>query len=247
MPLPADAAPSHLFLDELPAAGERRSLEGDEAHYLTRVCRARPGDVAHATDGRGGLARLRVVELRPEVVIEGEALDRVLARRTAWLLCGPPEGERGDWLVEKVAELGIAVLIPVNCERGAWADRGARLERWHRLAVAALRQSRRRFLLEIRPPISLGDVGSMLPAQAQRFLADPDGRPAAGWAPPAADASIGLVGPSEGLSRAEKDLSSRLGFDPIRLSGARLRAETAAVAWAAWWSGGETAIGVESI
>jgi 16S rRNA (uracil1498-N3)-methyltransferase len=247
MPLPADAAPSHLFLDELPASGERRSLAGDEAHYLARVCRARPGDVAHATDGRGGLARLRVVELRPLVVVEGEALDRIEARRTAWLFCGPPEGERGDWLVEKLAELGIAVLVPVNCERGGWADRGPRVERWRRLAIAALRQSRRRFLLEIRSPIPLAEVGPSLPEGALRFLADPDGRQVAGWAPPSAGASIGLVGPSEGLSRAERDLSSRLGFDPIRLSGARLRAETAAVAWAAWWSGGEAAIGVESI
>jgi 16S rRNA (uracil1498-N3)-methyltransferase len=245
--LPADAAPSHLLLDDLPAPGERRTIMGDEAHYLARVCRARPGDHAHATDGRGGLARVHIVDLRPDVVIEGETLDRGTPARIAWVLCGPPEGERGDWMIEKLAELGVAVLVPVNCERGGWADRHARATRWRRLAVAALRQSRRRFLMEIRPPLSLSQVGRELPPEGSRYLTDPTGRPAGGWAPPATGGSIALVGPSEGLSRAEKDFSSGLGFEPIRLSGARLRAETAAVAWAAWWTAGDSAPGFETV
>ncbi len=238
--MPADAAPSYLFLDELPSQGERATLTGDEAHYLARVCRARAGDFAHATDGRGGLARLRVLEVRPEVRIEVETFDRVEPARTAWVLCGPPEGERGDWLIEKLAELGVSVFQPVDCERGRWDAAAGRASRWQRLAVAALRQSRRRFLLELRTPVSLSEVGSGLPPEAARFLADPDGRPAGGWLPPAAGASIGLVGPSEGLSPGEKVSSRSQGFVPIRLSDGRLRAETAAVSWASWWTGGSS-------
>jgi 16S rRNA U1498 N3-methylase RsmE len=60
--LPADAAPSFLLLADLPDVGGRITLPEDESHYLTRVCRARAGELASGTDGRGGLATLRVVE-----------------------------------------------------------------------------------------------------------------------------------------------------------------------------------------
>ena len=235
--MPADAAPSYVWLAELPEPGARLTIAGDEAHYLARVCRARPGDAAHATDGRGGLARVRIVGVKPAVEVEGETLDRVQPVRTAWALVGPPEGERGDWLVEKLAELGVAVLQPVDCERGSWHPGPSRTDRWQRLAVAALKQARRRFLLTVLPPRRLAEGSLELPAGA-RFLADPEGRQAGGWGPPVTGASIGLVGPSEGLTEAEKDLSGRMGFERIRLSDGRLRAETAAVAWAVWWAGG---------
>jgi len=150
---------------------------------------------------------------------------------------GPPEGERGDWLVEKLAELGVSVFQPVDCERGRWSAGPGGEARWHRLATAALKQSRRRFRMNVLPARPLAAVAGELPGGA-RFLADPGGSPAGGWPPPGVGASIGLVGPSQGLSPAEREFGAGLGFEPIRLSDGRLRAETAAVAWAAWWSGG---------
>ncbi|MBI5708936.1 MAG: 16S rRNA (uracil(1498)-N(3))-methyltransferase, partial [Candidatus Eisenbacteria bacterium] len=113
--MPADAAPSFLYVAELPPAGATFELPPEEGRYLARVCRARAGERARATDGRGGLALLRLLDLRGAVTVEVEARDHHAPARTAHVLCGAPVAERGDWLVEKLAELGVARFQPVDC------------------------------------------------------------------------------------------------------------------------------------
>jgi 16S rRNA (uracil1498-N3)-methyltransferase len=236
--LPADAAPSFLLVAELPSAGEKLALAEDESHYLTRVCRVRPGERVSATDGRGGLALLRVLEGGRRTVVEVESCERSRATREAWVLAGAPEGERGDWMVEKLAELGVAVFQPIDCERGCWERMKGRSDRWRRLAVAALRQSRRRFLLEVRAPQRIAEALAGLPAGAGSWLADAAGSPASTLKPPREGVAVGLIGPAGGLSPAEREVAEARDFQPISLSDSRLRVETAALAWASWWSAG---------
>ncbi len=233
----AEAAPSFLYVPELPAAGAELLLAADEARYLTRVCRARAGEVAQASDGRGGLARLRLLEVRGGVRALVESREERGRGRRCHVLCGAPEGERGDWLVEKLAELGVERFQPVDAARGCWAAGGTRLERWRRLAVAALRQSRSAHLMEVRQPLALAEALSRVPREGGRWLADPGGALADHAGLGRIELAVGLIGPSGGLEPAERDHCVEQGFKPIRLAQARLRTETAALAWAALWAG----------
>ena len=235
--MPAEAAPSFVWVPELAPAGGRLTLSEEESHYVARVCRARVGDRLSATDGRGGLATLRMLELRPRAVAEVESCERADPARTAWVMAGAPQGERGDWMVEKLAELGVGVFQPLDCERGRWVGTKGRTERWRRLAIAALRQSRRRFLLEVRTPIPFAEALAALPSDARRWVGDASGPSAASLAPPRAGVAVGLVGPGAGFSPAERTRIASLEFVLIALSDSRLRTETAALAWASWWSG----------
>ena len=237
MPLPADAAPSWLRLPELGAAGERIEFSAEDLHYLLRVCRARAGERVTATDGRGGVA---VVLLEPEgAALAGrvESLERRQRSRVAWLLCGAPESGRGDWLVEKLAELGVAVFQPVECARGGWDRATRRRERWLRLATAALRQSRSPFQIELREPISLAEALDALPERGSRWLADQAG--SRGRSAGAAESpAVGAIGPAGGFDEEEWSSLRARSFEPIGLSESRLRSETAALAWASWWAAG---------
>ena len=192
-----------------------------------------------ATDGRGARAALRLIEVRRGVVVEIETVTREPARRRSWVLCGAPEGERADWLVEKLAELGIGRFLPVDTARGRWRMASGRRARWERLAIAALRQSRRSHLMAVEEPVPLQEALSSLPPGSSRWLADASGAAAGhGRTPTGAEPAIGLVGPSGGLDDGERQAALVAGFQPLRLSDARLRTETAALAWAVWWSGG---------
>jgi len=234
----AEATPSFVWVESLGDPGSTIALPRDESHYVARVCRARAGDAISLTDGRGGLATARVVKPAPPVVVEILEVQAAPARGgTSWLLCGAPEGRRDDWLVEKLAELGVAVFQPIDAARSSWGTAAGRIERWERLATAALRQSRRRYRLEVRAPVPLEAAVAALPAGAGRWVADPSGRPAGEFRPDPTLA-IGAVGPAEGFDPREVSHLMDQGFRPIALSDGRLRAETAAVAWAAWWSAG---------
>jgi 16S rRNA (uracil1498-N3)-methyltransferase len=236
--LVVEAVPALLYLPGLPEPGSRLELGAADAHYVARVCRARVGERVEATDGRGARAAVRVIEVRRGVVVEVEAVTREPARRRSWVLCGAPEGERADWLVEKLAELGIGRLLPVDVVRGHWRTASGRRARWERLAIAALRQSRRLHLMAVEEPVPLREALASLPPGSNRWLTDESGVAAAGRVPTGGDLMIGLVGPSGGLEDGERQAALAAGFQPLRLSDARLRTETAALAWAVWWSGG---------
>jgi 16S rRNA (uracil1498-N3)-methyltransferase len=233
--LPADAAPSRVWVAALPPVGSTLELSADESHYLVRVCRVRPGARVDATDGCGRVAELVVRATGRVVAAEVNSLDAQPRRRCAWVCCGAPEGERADWLVEKLAELGVAVFQPVDCERGAWRATPARLERWRRLARAALRQSRQAWLLDVREPLPIERLSDILPAGGTRSVADPAG---AAWITDFGEPCVIAVGPSGGLSGSEKDALRALEFRPIRLGDSRLRTETAALLLTGMWAVG---------
>jgi 16S rRNA (uracil1498-N3)-methyltransferase len=234
--LAPDAAPALIYLPDLPGPGARLTLPPPDAHYLARVCRARAGERAEATDGRGARATLRLLEVRGRVVAEVESLHREEPGRRSWVLCGVPEGERADWLVEKLAELGVERLVPVDGARGEWKKLGGRHARWERLAIAALRQSRRVHRLTVAEPLPLAQALGSLPAGCERWIADPSGARAEPARQVEAHLCVGLVGCSGGFEPEELAMALGEGFKPMRLSDGRLRTETAALAWAAWWS-----------
>ena len=235
MPSPAEAAPSIVFAPDLGEPGSSLTLSEAESHYLVHVCRARRGDRASATDGRGSLATLRLASTGTPVVAEVESLDRAERTRRAWVWCGAPEGERSDWLVEKLAELGVEVWQPIQSDRGRWRPRAARGERWRRLAIAAMRQSRGRFLMEVRDPVELDTALGRVPSDAGLWVASRDGRRPGGTAAEH-PLSVGAIGPAGGFTAAEESRLRDVGFEPICLADGRLRSETAALAWAVWWS-----------
>lgn len=230
----AEAAPSFLYLPALAGAGQSLTLDLDEARYVAKVVRARAGDRLTATDGAGLVATLVVESSRPEVVLRVDALEHWPPPAPRHLLCGAPEGERGDWLVEKLAELGVTHFQPVDTDRVSWPDH-LRQDRWARLAVAALRQSRSAWLMQLAEPLELAAaLLELLPES--RWLADPDGV-APGALPEPADAAVaGAVGPSSGFSDTELKLLATHGFVLVKLAAARLRTETAALALASRWA-----------
>jgi 16S rRNA (uracil1498-N3)-methyltransferase len=240
----SDAAPGFLHLRAFPAVGQEFEPDADEAHYLSRVVRARPGERVTASDGRGAVATLEVLVSRPEVRLRVLARESVTRASVCTLLCGAPEGDRADWLIEKLGELGVAVFQPVHTARAEWERADARRERWQRLAVAALRQSRSAWLLEIREPVALSDwlaQSTPVPAEGERrLLASPAGARAPDAAAPTQGVIVGAVGPSPGFSEDELKRLQMHGFESIALAGNRLRTETAAMALATWWAAADT-------
>jgi 16S rRNA (uracil1498-N3)-methyltransferase len=235
--LAAEATPALLYLPELPESGSRIALGAADTRYVARVCRARAGECVQATDGRGASAALRLLEVGRGVVVEVEAVTREPARRQSRVLCGAPEGDRADWLVEKLAELGMGCFQPVDTMRGQWRLGSGRRARWERLAIAALRQSRRLYLMAVEEPVPLEVALGSIPEGSVCWLADPSGAAAReGSAPAGGNPVVGLIGPSGGLEDGERRAAMDAGFRTVRLSDARLRTETAALAWAAWWS-----------
>ena len=241
--------PSFLHVPGLRSLGARFTLEGEEAHYVTRVVRAREAERLTASDGAGLVAVLRIERVRPDVVLVLESAREHPRPPSARVLCGAPEGVgagvggRADWLIEKLAELGVTDLQPLDTERARWpAGRDAR---WERLAVAALRQSRAAWRLAIHPATGLSEAMAAS-REPTRWLADPAGEPVAGRTPGADGEAVAAIGPAPGFTEPERKALRGSGFTPVRLAARRLRTETAAVAVAALWAAARSPAGEDA-
>lgn len=119
-------------------------LTTNQVHHLERVLRLKPGEVVGYTDGRGTVGR---------GVYEGGWVTRdqegTVPRPSPLTMAVPPPAsrERCRFLVEKLAELGVARLVWLSTQFGeGHVPHQAKAMSW---AVSALEQSRGGWLMEI--------------------------------------------------------------------------------------------------
>jgi len=150
-----------------------------------------------------------------------------------------PKGERADWMVEKLSELGAAAFIPLATARSVVHPEGrGKRERWQRLSIEAAKQSRRVGVMRIGELTSLEHAVAAARGGAGWYLSlDPRARPMAQVireAPPAPEYALTLfVGPEGGWTPQELSMMDEAGLAALRLTDTVLRVETAAVAAAA--------------
>lgn len=206
--------------------GDLAALDLDEAavHHLTAVLRVRAGESVGATDGRGSFVPcvFRLSGRRGGLEAVGPVV--VSAPRSPPVSVGlvPVKGDRPDWAVQKLTELGVDRIVIMTSARAVVRWEGPRLrshlDRMERVARSAVMQSRQVWLPEIT---GVSSVREMLAAGPGVALAHLGGG--------AMDASVQtvLVGPEGGWSEAELELAEGR---VVGLGASVLRAETAAVA-----------------
>jgi 16S rRNA (uracil1498-N3)-methyltransferase len=209
-----DGTKAHVFVDDLGAP----ELSPGDRHHLDRVLRLRAGDLITVSDGLGGW---RACRFGPELDIVGEVAHDPRPAPPVIVGFAVVKGERTEWAVQKLTEIGADVMVPFMSARSAvrWdigGDRAARhVERLRRVAREAASQSRRTWLPDVEEVTSFADVAGR-PGAA---LCDRAG------APPAPPYGIVLVGPEGGW--APEELA--VGLRRVRLGAHVLRAETGAV------------------
>jgi 16S rRNA (uracil1498-N3)-methyltransferase len=206
-------------------------LAGPEAHHLATVRRLRPGDrlCLFNGDGRQYPARVREVGRRQVTVevLEVEAPPRELPFRLT--VAAPlPKGDRAQFLVEKLTELGAAAFVPLSTARSVVQPREAKLDKLQRHVIEASKQCGRNVLMDVRPLLDWPSFCRAADLPARKYLAHPGTAPLA-QAPGGADAVL-AVGPEGGLSDDEVALARAAGWQALDLGPRTLRVETAALA-----------------
>lgn len=220
------------------AAGPRE-ITGTDHHYLFRVRRLPEGALVELFDGAGLRARgrVRVVE-RDRAVVDLEPPEPapVEAPLAITALVSLIKGERMEWCVQKLVELGAARVVPVRAARSVVRLDGARAEarqkRLQSIAADAARQCGRAVVPEVAPIADLAPAVAEAAGAELCILLDetePERGLAALVRPPLASAAV-LIGPEGSLTDEERAVAARAGFEAAGLGPRILRAETAAIA-----------------
>ncbi len=229
---------SDRYFAESPLVSNHAVLSGAEAHHLLHVMRAKVGTRVTLFDGSGwefDAVVERTGRSEVELAIAGrEEIDRE-ARIAVTLGVALPKGDRQKWLVEKVVELGVARLVPLETERGAAQPVENALERLRRGVIEACKQCGRNRLMAITEPKAWREFLDESRNVACRLVAHPGQAPLCKHGARSVPGEIAMlaVGPEGGFTDEEVALAVAQGWQPVDLGPRILRVETAAVALAA--------------
>lgn len=227
-----------FFVRDRRSPGELVAIEGGDAHKIAHVLRLRSGDRIEIVDSAAQLfsATLEVDGEGVRARLETLTDDTSAPRARIDVAQGIPKGAKMDYVVEKLGELGVRSLFPLQSERGVANDVSAsKLERWRRLAQTASAQCGRRDVMHVSDPVGMRELYTRMaeydvvlfpwealePEPLRRRL------PAllAG-----ADRILVVIGPEGGFSHAEAEAARAAGAHVISLGRTILRTETAALA-----------------
>src|SRR5579871_447892 len=119
------------------------TIQGPEAHHLATVRRLHIGDsvVLFNGDGNEYLAEIASIDRKAIAlnVLRVDMVNRELPIELT-IACAIPKGERADFLIEKLTEVGATELIPLETERSVVKPRETKIERWSRAVIEASKQ-----------------------------------------------------------------------------------------------------------
>lgn len=211
------------------------SLDEAQNRHMRDVLRVEAGEPIEVFDDAGRLGLAMVVRADPSgVVLEVSQVFQSGKKGLLTVASAIPKGERADWMIEKLSEIGVDRFIPLNCARSVVLPRGVnKIDRWARIAVESAKQSRRTGVMRIDPLTPLQALVDSLDSPAI-FLSTQQApslhqqltlRPS--------EALTLLIGPEGGWTPEEMAYMSSAGLLPARLTRTILRVETAAIIAAA--------------
>lgn len=216
---------------------ESVAFDSSEATHISKALRLKSGDRIELTNGMG---ELFLAELSMDKHHVSARVIEVLSVSDLFVplhlgIAPTKNADRIEWLVEKAVELGVGEISFLNC---AHSERSRiSMDRIHRVAIAALKQSRRTFLPKINESLDFLDWLKGVDSE-QRFIAHcMDNVPRT-----LLRDSIQLnasnvhstvciaIGPEGDFSETEVQAALAVSFQSVSLGSARLRTETAALA-----------------
>lgn len=208
-----------VYVDDL----HEPALSPEDRHHLGSVRRLRDGETVIACDGAGSYVACRARGGRSGFALEPDGAVSSTPAALPVLTVGfsLAKGDRTEWAVAKLAELGVDRIVPLVCERTVVRPEDGtgrrRADRLRRIAREAAMQARRLHVPTVDDVTTFAVATATSPAAA---LAEPGGGRLDLGHP------VVLVGPEGGWSRSERSL----GLAEVTLGPSVLRVETAALA-----------------
>ena len=217
------------------------SITGDLLIHLRGSLRVSIGETLWFGNGEGARYHAEVTQVSKREVT-GRILETIQepARRTPRLILGESllKSEKMDWVIQKVTELGVSKIIPIESRHSVIqmkADRvDHQLARWQRIALEAAQQSEQWHVPKIAQPRSLSELlANHATSTTILMLAERDegkSLQTVGLPQGTNGSVLALVGPEGGWSKEEKEVAQQAGVEMITLGQHILRSETAAMA-----------------
>ncbi len=229
---------TRLFIRSELQTGQAVELDKEQARYLGRALRLRPGDaliIFSAESGEFAAAVTTIGKSNAELMVGVAIPTNTESPLKVHLVQGVSRGERMDVVVQKATELGVKRISPVLTEYGVVKLDGSRASRrrehWQKIAESACEQCGRTRPPLIDEPLPLKTwFGSKTSETDVDLILKPNAATSmASLKAPTTKVCL-LIGPEGGFSDNEYEDAEISGFKAVSLGPRVLRTETAAIA-----------------
>lgn len=221
-----------VYLPAFKSGHSSITVEGSEFHHLVRVRRFEVADEVWLVNGFGVAALARIVAIREadldlKIIHEAESRGELDCELT--LAVANLKGDHLNLIVEKATELGVRQIIPLLTDHTI--KKGINRNRLERIAIAAMKQSRRSYLPKIHDLTPYDEfVEKSVDGLSLFCHASDTSLPLVSNRSLKKSKQINIfIGPEGDWSKDEIDLASVSDYTFTGLGPRRLRAETAAI------------------
>jgi 16S rRNA (uracil1498-N3)-methyltransferase len=205
------------------------TITGHEAHHMTNVLRLKAGDLVTLFNGNGHEYPARLESVHKNQIEAHLLEERMVQRerdRQLTIACPLPKGDRGQFLIEKLTELGVHTYIPLKTRRSVVHPGEGKMDKLERYVIEASKQCGRNVLMRIEPMCNWEEL--LTQHRSVKWLADMNGQSLNEM--PIANDMIIVLGPEGGWTDEERDKARAAQWHFINLGPTILRLETAALA-----------------
>ena len=197
-----------------------------------KALRHKEGDIVEITDGMGRMAKGKIAVAFPaDCLVNILEVKETEPRRLKLHIAVAPtkNSDRIEWFVEKSVEIGIERISFIICDHSERPK--IDLERLHRIAIAALKQSQTTLIPEMELLSFSEFIEKQKDSPAAKYIAWCDNENTAQFVNESVREGeiLLLIGPEGDFSENEIAVCKSLSFKEIKLGNRRLRTETAAL------------------
>jgi 16S rRNA (uracil1498-N3)-methyltransferase len=216
---------SVFFAPELRKGQQHFQLNEDESKHCIKVLRMQVGAEIRLINGKGLEAICQIQDAQPKRVVLSilESIEHPQTHELHIAMAPTKNMDRIEWFLEKATEMGLSKLTFLQCEHNE--RKAVNMERLQKIAVAAMKQSKRYYLPELENLMGFQDFISAHPngyfghcnAGEKIKLSAIE------------NSAVFLIGPEGDFSYKEIQLADKSGYKAVDMSAFRLRTETAAL------------------
>jgi len=233
-----------FFITPEAITGNRAVIQGQEARHLATVLRLVPGDTVELVDGKGTMVKAEIETISPQninLVIIEESPAKSESPVHITIAQGMLKDKKMDMLIRHLTELGICEWIPFVSSRSIPKPDSkrimARMERWNKIAMEALKQCGRSVVPIIGKSVQFTEILEMGSDFDQKiaFWENAATPIACAWEHgqkhgiESPERILVMIGPEGGFSKEEIEAAKKNGFTSYSLGPRILRAETASI------------------
>jgi 16S rRNA (uracil1498-N3)-methyltransferase len=216
---------STFYAPSLQSGQSHYQLSEEESKHCVKVLRMQVGASIELINGKGLQAFTILEEAHPKrSLLRIEASIFHEKTPSLHIAMAPTKNmDRIEWYLEKATELGLSKLTFLLCEHSE--RKQVNTERLEKIAIAAMKQSKRFYLPELEGPIRFDDF---LQSHPKGYFGHCEEGEKIGMNGLNSTVPF-LIGPEGDFSPTEIAAALQLGYQAVEMSAFRLRTETAAL------------------